>query len=417
MSDIQDRLEGLYKQEAGKLLAYLTRMLGDLQSAEDVLQEAFQIALTRWPQDGIPDNPTAWLATASRNKALDLLRHSKVVRDKGPLLAAWAGYEETTLDPYAEGFPDERLRLIFTCCHPALNPETQVALTLHTVCGLRTEEIAAAFLLPVPTLAQRLVRGKRKIKTAGIPYEVPGQRQLQDRLQFVLVVIYLVFNAGYEAERRVDNEPRMDLCREAIRLGRLVNSLLPEIPEARGLLSLMLLHDARRPARINAAGELLTLEEQDRDLWHQEQIAEGVRMLEGTLSKGEIGEFQLQAAIAALHCQSPTPQQTDWPQIVALYRLLHRINPSPVIALNLAVAVGMAQGPEKGLNELAALEDQKQLKQYALLPAAQADFLRRLGRDSEAKDAYRRAIELTDKAVERQYYQRRMDALKPKFEQ
>jgi RNA polymerase sigma-70 factor (ECF subfamily) len=387
------------------VLATLIRLLGDFDLAEDALQEAFAVALERWPREGLPQQPRAWLISTARHKAIDRLRREKTFAAKAAEIAYLA---ETAAPPpeLPEEMPDDRLRLIFTCCHPALPLEAQVALTLKTLCGLTVEEIARAFLVSPAAMAQRLLRAKNKIRLARIPYEVPSGDRLAERLDGVLRVVYLVFNEGYAATSG-DALLRRELCGEAIRLGRLLRSLLPAA-EAAGLLALMLLHDSRRAARVDARGELVTLEEQDRSLWDRGQIAEGLGLAEEALRRGGGGFYALQAAIAALHAQAARAEETDRPQIAALYALLLRLHPSPVVALNHAAAVAMADGLDRGLRLIERLEAGGELATYHLLPAAKADILRRLGRPGEAAAAYRRALELVTQDAERRYLERRL---------
>ncbi len=402
-------LERLYREESGRILATLIRLLGDFDLAEEVVQEAFAAALEQWPTRGAPANPRAWLVGTARHKAVDRLRRRTRFEAKRVELGRLAALEEPAvmLDPADSAVPDDRLRLIFTCCHPALAVEAQVALTLRTLGGLSTEEIARAFLVPVPTMAQRLVRAKQKIRDAGIPYRVPPGDELPERLDAVMLAVYLVFNEGYSATSG-DALVRREVCAEAIRLGRLLCGLMAGHPELRALLALMLLHDSRREARAAPDGELVLLEDQDRRLWDQAQIREGVALAESALRVGGPGFYALQAAIAALHAQAERADQTDWRQIARLYDVLLRLHPSPVIELNRAAAVAMAEGPERGLQLLDALERQGRLRNYPLLPAARADLLRRLGRWAEAADAYRRALDLVENDPQRRFLARRL---------
>ena len=387
----------LHRREYGRILASLIRVLGEFDLAEDALQEAFEAALTQWPAQGMPRNPVAWLISTARHKAIDRIRHRALVEGKRGDLAA-------LLTPGADApVPVDSLRLIFTCCHPALAPEAQVALTLRTICGLTTEEIAHAFLVPVPTLAQRLVRAKAKIKGARIPYEVPGDDVLADRLDTAMAVIYLVFNEGYSASFGPD-VVRADLCAEAIRLSRLLVELLPAEREPKGLLALTLLHDARRAARTGDEGAIVLLEDQDRSRWDRAKIAEGRALVRQALPGQPPGKYAVQAAIALLHAEASSARETDWPQIAALYGVLAAIDPSPVIELNRAVAIAMADGLERGL----ALLDTIALPGYHLLPAARADLLRRLDRPVEAAAAYRQALALVTNDAERRFLERRL---------
>jgi RNA polymerase sigma-70 factor (ECF subfamily) len=396
-------LEEIYRQESGRVLATLIRLLRDFDLAEEALQDAFAAAVELWPQQGIPTNPRTWLVSTGRFKAIDRLRRLRLHDRK---------IAELSLEPgpppeLAEDFPDDRLRLIFTCCHPALPPDSRVPLTLRTVCGLTTEEIARGFLVPVTTMAQRLVRAKAKIRDAGIPYQVPPPELLAERMDGVLTVIYLVFTEGYAATSGAA-VIRRDLSAEAIRLARLLAELLPSEREARGALALMLLHDARRDARVSPGGELILLEDQNRAMWDRDQIREGVSLVEEVLREGEAGSYAIQAAIAALHCQADSPGSTDWRQIAALDGLLLRRNPSPVVELNHAVAVAMVDGPEKGLRILDAMTARGELRGYHLLPAARADLLRRLGRNDEARAAYREALAQVTLPAERRFLEVRL---------
>jgi RNA polymerase sigma-70 factor (ECF subfamily) len=407
-------LDRLYRAESGRILASLIASIGDFQLAQDVLQEALALALSGWPSAGIPDNPAGWLHTTARNRAIDQLRRVTRFAEKSAAVATLERLRDEERREAAalardgmKTFPDERLRLVFTCCHPALSPPAQVALTLRTLCGLQTEEIARAFLVPPTTMAQRLVRAKAKIREAGIPYRVPDAEHLPERLDGVLSVIYLVFNEGYQASAGA-HLLRRDLCEEAIRLGRLLDHLMADTPEIMGLLALMLLHDARREGRVDPAGRLVLLEHQDRSTWDREQIGEGAALVEAALRLGRVGAYQIQAAVAALHAQAQRPEDTDWVQIAGLYGLLGRIQPSPVIELNRAAAVAMAEGPDRGLVLLEALERGGELAEYPWLAAAQADLLRRAGRVDEAVTQYRRALELTQSEPERAYYRDRI---------
>jgi RNA polymerase sigma-70 factor (ECF subfamily) len=411
MADIRAAVESVFRQESGRIIAGLIRMSGSFDRAEEAMQEAFASALSVWPDQGIPSNPGAWIMTAAHRKLIDAARKESTRRKKQDAVSydVPSSFEAEIEEP-AMHFPDERLRLIFTCCHPALNNEAQVALTLRTLGGLSTPEIAKAFLLPEATLAQRLVRAKRKIHEARIPYEEPSPDHLPERLASVQAVIYLIFNEGYAASSG-DDLVRHDLCAEAIRLGRVLCELLPHESESMGLLALMLLHDSRRKARM-VGGELVTLEEQDRSLWCQAAIAEGLQLAEKALKIGPAGPYQLQAAIAALHSEAKAPGETDWPQISSLYEKLLEWNPSPVVALNRAVAIAMWQGYDEGLRRVDALGASGALDRYYLFHAARADLLRRLYRTAEAAEAYRRAVDLTTNAVERNFLMRRLAAIK-----
>ena len=387
----------LHRREYGRILASLIRVVGDFTLAEDSLQEAFAAALEQWPERGTPQNPAAWLMTTARLKAIDQIRRRALAESRQEEIRAVSAPEEGA--PVAQ----DSLRLMFTCCHPALAPEAQVALTLRTIAGLSTEEIARSFLLPVPTLAQRLVRAKSKIKVAGIPYEVPGDDELAGRIDAVLAVIYLIFNEGYAASFGSDLL-RGELCGEAIRLARQLVELLPAEREPKGLLALMLLLDARRATRTDASGAIVVLEDQDRTKWDRARIEEGVRLVEEALREASPGRYAIQAAIAALHAQAPSVEKTDWAQIAALYGALALLQPSPVVELNRAVAIAMSEGLERGL----ALVEAIQLPGYHLLPATRADLLRRLDRRDEAAAAYREALALVTNEAERRFLERRL---------
>ncbi|MEO6006052.1 MAG: sigma-70 family RNA polymerase sigma factor [Opitutus sp.] len=390
-------LEEIYRHEYGRILASLIRAVRDFTLAEDALQEAFVVAHTLWPSRGTPANPGAWLLTTARHKAIDHLRRRRMAGEKHFEMITLATADELT------PLPQDKLRLIFTCCHPSLAPEVQVALTLKTVCGLTTEEIARAYVTPVATIAQRIVRAKTKIKLAAIPYEVPADDALIERVEAALAVIYLVFNEGYSASAG-PTLVRADLCDEAIRLGRDLVALMPAQREARGLLALMLLIDARRATRTDATGALVRLEDQDRSRWDHARIVEGAALVESSLRDGPAGAYAIQAAIAAVHAQAPSWQDSDWKQILVLYSLLSRLQPSPIIELNRVVALAMAEGPEKAL----PLLDRIELPGYHLLPAARAQLLRELGRHSEAAEAYRAALRLVKTEPERRFLQLRL---------
>jgi RNA polymerase sigma-70 factor (ECF subfamily) len=413
MVDAAEAIEAVFRRESGRILAGLIRMSGSFDRAEEALQEALALALARWPVTGIPQNGAAWITAVAQRKLIDGARRDRTRLEKQDELRADLERPSTMPEPDEEAamhFPDDRLRLIFTCCHPALNPEARIALTLRTLGGLSTPEIAKAFLLPEATLAQRIVRAKRKILEARIPYEVPPPARLAERLASVQAVLYLIFNEGYAAASG-DHLLRTDLCAEAIRLARMLCELMPEQPENLGLLALMLLHDSRREARVRG-GELITLEEQERTLWDRAAIDEGIALVGRALRCGAPGPYQLQAAIAALHAEAPTAAATDWPQIAALYEKLFEYNPSRVIALNHAVAVAMGVGLETGLARIDALGASGELDGYYLFHAARADILRRLGRRAEAAEAYRRALALATNAIERRFLERRLSELK-----
>jgi RNA polymerase sigma-70 factor, ECF subfamily len=403
-------IETLYRSESGRVLATLVRLLGDLDLAEEVMHEAFAVALESWPQTGIPDKPRPWLISTARFKAIDAMRRHARFDGAQRDLVAHIESRVNSAPLEDEEIEDDRLRLIFTCCHPALSPEGQVALTLREICGLTTEEIARAFLVTPATLAQRIVRAKAKIRETPIPYEVPTPQELPERLHAVLQVIYLVFNEGYSAAAGAE-VTRAELTGEAIRLGRLLIELQPE-SEVIGLLALMLLQESRRAARTSAAGELILLENQDRALWNREQIAEGVALVEKALKSRRFGPYTLQAAIAAVHAESESTAATDWRQIVALYNQLLRIQPSPVVQLNRAVAIAMCDGPEAGLTHIDALLEHGELANYYLAHSARADMYRRLGRTDEARASYEKALALTQQEPERQFLQERIRQLK-----
>jgi RNA polymerase sigma-70 factor (ECF subfamily) len=408
-ADLKRRIEVLYQTESRAVLATLIRLLGDFDRAEEALHDAFRAALEKWPEHGLPENPRAWLVSAGRFRSIDQLRRQTRFDSFDPQAHDAAGENAPSVDEDEPSVADDRLRLIFTCCHPALAPDAQIALTLREVCGLTTEQIAQAFLTPVPTLAQRIVRAKGKIRDARIPYEVPAPAELAGRLETVLRVIYLVFNEGYTATSGPELM-RLDLASEAIRLGRLLVEMLPET-EALGLLALMLLHDSRRAARASPAGELIVLEEQDRSLWNRAQIEEGSALVERALASRQLGPYTLQAAIGAVHCSAPRAADTDWKEIVSLYDLLLRIEPTPIVELNRAVAIAMRDGPEAGLALIDTLLARKELSGYRLAHAARADLCRRLGKAAQARAAYLRALQLTQLEPERQYLRRRLAEL------
>ena len=408
MKDIVDQV---YRTESRRVLATLIRQLGDFDVAEEALHEAFVAAVEQWPVEGVPDNPRAWLITTGRFKAIDRLRRRSKwdVALEDVMEQAEAIADESSPVGEREGVEDDRLRLIFTCCHPSLAPEAQVALTLREVCGLTTEEIARAHLVPAPTVAQRIVRAKAKIRDARIPYEVPGRGELEERLESVLRVIYLVFNEGYLASSG-DSLTRHDLSGEALRLGRLLVELLPE-PEAVGLLALMMLHESRRAARATPEGELVRLEDQDRSLWEREQISAAVKLVEAALATRRFGPYTLQAAIAAVHAEAADAASTDWREIAGLYDVLMEVAPSPVVELNRAVAVAMRDGPAAGLALVDGILARGELADYHLAHAARADLCQRLGRAAEARAAYRRALALTRLHTERRFLERRIAEL------
>ncbi len=409
---IRELLDSLYRLDSGRILATLIRLLGDFDLAEEAMHEAFAAALSLWPTNGIPDNPRPWLISTARFKAVDTLRRRARFDASQDELARYLEAQLNSAESSQEQdiLEDDRLRLIFTCCHPALAPEARVALTLREVCGLTTEEIAKAFLIPPRTLAQRIVRAKAKIRETPIPYEVPMPQELPDRLGAVLQVIYLVFNEGYSAAAGAE-VMRAELTSEAIRLSRLLAELQPE-PEVIGLLSLMLLQESRRAARTSPTGELILLENQDRSLWNREQIAEGIALVEQALKSHRFGSYTLQAAIVAVHAEAESTATTDWRQIVALYDRLLRIHPSPVVQLNRAVAIAECDGPEAGLRQIDAVLEQGELANYYLAHSARAEMYRRLGRTTEARSSYEKALELTQQEPERQFLQERIRQLK-----
>jgi RNA polymerase sigma-70 factor, ECF subfamily len=404
--DIPFQVEAIYRTESRRVLATLIRLLGDFALAEDAMHEAFRAALEQWPQEGMPNNPGAWLVSAGRFKGIDRIR--RTARFEAPLNDAVEPDDEP-LELDDQTLHDDQLRLIFTCCHPALAPEARTALTLREFCGLKTEEIARAFLISPVTLAQRIVRGKNKIREARIPYQVPAPAELPERLDTVLQVIYLMFNEGYSASAG-DSLTRPDLCAEAVRLGRLLLQLLPE-PEVMGLLALMLLHESRGAARTTPEGDLILLDQQDRSLWNRPLIEEGVALVERAFASRRLGPYTLQAAISALHAEAPSLEKTDWAEIAALYQLLLRIHPSPVVELNRAVAVAMRDGPAAGLAIVDEILARGDLENYYLFYSVRADLCRRLGKKDEARTDYQRALSLTQQGPERRFLERRIREL------
>lgn len=408
--DVRHQIDSVYRAESRRVFATLVKLLGDFDLAEEALHEAFAAAMANWERDGLPENPRAWLVSTGRNKAIDLQRsRGRLNARMSEVAGRMEGIAQANAIKAGEAIEDDRLRLIFTCCHPAIDPKVQVPLTLREVCGLSTEEIASSFLTAPTTMAQRIVRGKAKIRDAGIPFEMPTDADFPERLDSVLSVIYLVFNEGYSASSG-DSLTRPDLSGEAIRLGRLLVELLPD-PEAIGLLALMLLQESRREARSTPEGDIILLEEQDRTRWNAQLISEGLQLVERSISTRRFGAYTLQAAIAAVHARADTPQSTDWPQIVALYGALMVVNPSPVIELNRAVAVAMSDGPQAGLALIDALVERGALTDYHLLHAARADLCRRMGRIDEARKGYTEALRLARQQPEIRFLTRRLAEL------
>ncbi|HEY3966302.1 MAG TPA: RNA polymerase sigma factor [Planctomycetaceae bacterium] len=411
VEQVRALIDSVYRTESRRVFATLIRLLGEFDLAEEALHEAFASAIEQWPRDGVPENPRAWLVSAGRFKAIDVIRRrARFDASLGELAERLNAGADSVASRDDEGVEDDRLRLIFTCCHPALPPDSHVPLTLREVCGLTTDEIARAFLSTGPTVAQRIVRAKSKIRAARVPYQVPSRADLPDRLETVLHVIYLVFNEGYSASSG-ESLTRSDLSAEAIRLGRLLIELLPE-PEVGGLLALMLLQESRRTSRSSADGDLILLEDQDRSLWNQDQIAEGRSLAQRSLSSRRFGSFTVQAAIAAVHADAPSAAATDWARIVGWYDVLMQASPSPIVELNRAVAVAMRDGPASGLALVDDILRNGDLQEYHLAHAARADLCRRLGRKADAQASYRRAIELTRQAPERRFLERRLDELR-----
>jgi RNA polymerase sigma-70 factor (ECF subfamily) len=410
-NDVRAVVERVFRQEYGRVAAVLVRAVGDLDAAEDAIQEALAVALDRWPRDGVPPNPVGWIVTTARRAAIDRWRREQARVEKHAALGAAEAYQEEFDVDDTGALRDERLRLIFTCCHPALNLEAQVALTLRLLGGLTTPEIARALLVPEPTLAQRLVRAKRKIRDARIPYAVPADHALPERLDAVLAVLYLIFNEGYSASNGAALV-RRDLCAEAIRLGRALAQLMPDEPEVLGLLGLMLLQVARGPARVSADGEIILLPDQDRSRWDHAAIAEGATLVEAALRRGRPGPYQVQAAIAAVHAQASHAELTDWAQIALLYEVLNRLSPSPIVELNRAVAVAMVDGPAAGLAVVDRPDVSGRLEDYRWLHSTRGDLLRRLGRFADASAAYARALALSDNQAERAFLSRRMEEVR-----
>jgi RNA polymerase sigma-70 factor (ECF subfamily) len=411
MHDHRATVESVFRSESGRIIAGLIRVSHSFDLAEEAMQDAFAAAIVSWQAGGVPENPAAWITATARRKLIDYARREQTRRNnEGQLLYEYESRTSAIDDEMNQPFEDDRLSLIFTCCHPAINMEAQIALTLRTLGGLTTTEIARAFLVPEGTLAQRLVRAQRKIQQANIPYQVPAPGSLPERLSAVQKVLYLIFNEGYSASSG-DSLIRRELCAEAIRLARTLVELMPQNPENMALLALMLLHDSRRDARSTSDGQLIPLEEQDRSLWHHDQIAEGVPLVERALGRRNLGPYQLQAAIAAIHAEAGTAQETDWKQIAALYAILNTTQASPIVALNHAVAVAMSESLERGLAMIDELGAGGELESYRLYHAARADLLRRMGRNTEAMESYRRALALTSNAVELRYLGRRLSEL------
>jgi RNA polymerase sigma-70 factor, ECF subfamily len=411
MDDHRATVESVFRQESGRIIAGLIRVCRSFDLAEEAMQDAFAAAVLNWQASGVPANPAAWITATARRKLIDYARREQTRRNnEGQILYEYESRSCTIDEEMSRPFEDDRLSLIFTCCHPAINEQAQVALTLRTLGGLTTAEIARAFLLPEPTLAQRLVRAQRKIQQARIPYRIPDAGALPERLSAVQAVLYLVFNEGYSATCG-DSLLRRELCAEAIRLACTLLELMPQNPENMALLALMLLHDSRRDARSTADGQLITLEEQDRGLWHQEQIAEGIKLVERALGRRNFGPYQMQAAIAAVHAEARTAAETDWKQIAGLYAILQRFQSSPVVSLNLAVAIAMSESLEEGLAMIDSLGAGGELDSYHLYHAARADLLRRMGRSQEALENYHRGLALTTNAVELRYLRRRIAEL------
>ena len=411
MDDHLATVESVFRTESGRIIAGLIRISRSFDLAEEAMQDAFAAAVVSWRTEGIPGNPAAWITTTARRKLIDYARREQTRRNnEGQLLYEYESRSNAIDEEMSRPFEDDRLSLIFTCCHPALNLQAQVALTLRTLGGLTTPEIARAFLVPEPTLAQRLVRAQRKIQQARIPYQVPSPASLPERLAAVQAVLYLIFNEGYSASSG-DNLVRRELCAEAIRLARTLVELMPDNPESMALLALMLLHDSRRDARSSPDGQLVPLEEQDRSLWRRDQIAEGIRLVERALGRRNVGPYQLQAAIAAVHAEAATAGETDWKQIAALYAILSASQSSPIVSLNHAVAIAMSESLERGLALIDDLGSSGELDSYHLYHAARADLLRRMGRNREARESYHRGLALTTNAVELRYLRRRISEL------